>query len=73
MTWDFYRRAKFLRQFKGLDARTKTHVGKALEELANSDNPSDLGTYKPSMRVFAYNVGKYRIIFGIRYSLPRSA
>ena len=68
MTWDFYRQAKFLRQFKRLDERTKRRVGKALEDLANSENPSDLGTYKPGMRVFAYNVGKYRIIFGIRYS-----
>lgn len=68
MTWDFYRRTKFLRQFKGLDETTKSRVGKALEDLANSENPSDLGTYKPGMRVFAYNVGKYRIIFGIRYS-----
>ena len=68
MTWDFYRRPKFLKQFNRLDKRTKTRVSKALEELANSENPSDLGTYKPSMRVFAYNVGKYRIIFGMRYS-----
>jgi len=68
MTWDFYRRPKFLRQFERLDDRTKTRVSTALEELANSENPRSLGTYKPSMRVFAYDVGKYRIIFGIRYS-----
>ena len=68
MSWDFYRRTKFLRQFKRLDKGTKTRVAKALEELANSENPSRLGTYKPSMGVFAYNVGKYRIIFSIRHS-----
>jgi len=37
-------------------------------ELSHSENPSDSGVYKPGMRVFAYGVGKYRIIFGIRYS-----
>ena len=68
MTWDFYRRTKFLRQFRILDKRTKARANKALEELANSKNPSDLGAYKPNMRVFAYDVGKYRIIFSIMYS-----
>ena len=68
MTWDFYRRSQFLKQFKRLDLQTRKRVNNALEELANSENPSDLGIYKPDMRIFAYNVGKYRILFSIRYS-----
>ncbi len=66
--WDFYRKSKFLKQFKKLDLQTKKRINVALEELVNSENPSDLGVYKPDMRVFAYNVGKYRILFSIRYS-----
>ena len=66
MTWDFYNRVTFLRQFKRLDKRTKIRVSKALEEMANSEDPSRLGTYKQSMCVFAYNVGKYRIVFDAR-------
>ena len=68
MTWDFYRKSQFLKQFKKLDSQTKKRVNSALEELANSENPTSLGIYKPDMRVFAYNVGKYRIIFSVRYS-----
>ena len=68
MTWNFYRKAKFLKQFKRLDLQTKKRINKALEELANSKNPTDLGIYKSGMRVFAYNVGKYRIIFSVKYS-----
>lgn len=65
--WDFYRESKFLKQFKTLDLQTRKRVNKALDKLANSENPSDLGVYKPGMRVFAYPVGKYRILFSIRY------
>ena len=43
-------------------------VNNALEDLARSKNPTDLGTYKPNMQVFAYDMGKYRIIFSVRYS-----
>ncbi len=53
--WDFYRKSKFLKQFKRLDLQTKKRINKALDELSNSENPSDLGVYKPGMRVFAYN------------------
>ena len=42
--------------------------GKVSQELENSENPANLGVYKPDMRVFAYNVGKYRILYNIRYS-----
>ncbi len=68
MMWNFYRRSEFLKQFRRLDLQTKKRINSALEELANSENPSDLGVYKPGMRVFAYKIGKYRMIFSIRYS-----
>lgn len=66
--WTFYRSTIFLKQYKKLDSQTKNRINTALTELANSENPSDLGVYKPSMRVFGYNIGKYRIIFSILYN-----
>jgi|APSaa5957512535_1039671.scaffolds.fasta_scaffold89219_4 mRNA-degrading endonuclease RelE of RelBE toxin-antitoxin system len=66
--WDFYRRTQFLKQFKNLDSETKKRVIRALTVLSYSENPSDFGVYKQNMRVFAYNVGKYRILYSIRYA-----
>ena len=68
MTWDFARRPTFQKQFQNLDNHIQMRVNNALENLARSKNPTDLGTYKPNMQVFAYNIGKYRIIFSVRYS-----
>ena len=43
-------------------------VDLALAEIAASDNPSNLGTYKQDMRVFSYEIGrKYRIIYSVLY------
>lgn len=61
-------KSKFLKRFKGLDLQTKKCANTALNALANSENPSDLGIYKSDMRVFAYDIGKYRMLFSIRYS-----
>lgn len=41
---------------------------KAITHIASSDNPAELGSYKQSMRVFSYEIGrKYRIIYSVRY------
>ena len=68
MVWTFNRRPGFLRQFRRLDGAVQERINGALRELAGSENPTALGRYKPGMRVFAYNVGKYRIIFGVKPS-----
>lgn len=69
MTWDLlWRKNPFLRQFKRLDKQTKRRVRKALEELAQSQDPANVGEYKQSMRAWAYNVGRQcRVLYGIEY------
>jgi|SaaInlStandDraft_3_1057020.scaffolds.fasta_scaffold375267_1 mRNA-degrading endonuclease RelE of RelBE toxin-antitoxin system len=66
--WETKEETKFKKQYKRLDSQIKQRVSQAIQELVKSENPSDLGVYKPDMRVFAYNVGKYRILYNIRYS-----
>ena len=58
---------KIHQQFKSLDPQLKQRILKSLSELSISDNPADQGVYKIGMKVFAYNVGKYRIIYTVDY------
>jgi mRNA-degrading endonuclease RelE of RelBE toxin-antitoxin system len=44
-------------------------VDKGLADLATSENPAQIGDYKPSMRIFSYRIGtSHRIIYSIRYN-----
>lgn len=66
--WNFERRSKFIKQYKQLDTETKKKIDGALYDLATSENPAQVGVYKPSMRIFAYEVGKtHRIIYSVRH------
>ena len=67
MTWNLSYGQKFNKQFKNLDPQIKQRILKSLSELIGSDNPAELGTYKADMKVFACNVGKYRIIYAVDY------
>ncbi len=66
--WETKEETRFKKQYKHLDLRIKQRINQAITELAKSENPSELGVYKPDMRVFAYNVGKYRILYNVKYS-----
>ncbi len=68
MTWHVSRRPRFNKQFKNLDSEIKQRIIQSVSELSISDNPAELGVYKADMKVFAYNVGKYRIIYVVDYS-----
>ncbi len=66
--WSFEYNNKFKRQYKNLDSKLKKKVDYALNELANSENPFELGILKKSnfATVYAYEIGKkYRILYGV--------
>ena len=66
--WVFERKSRFKKQFKKLDPALQKKVEVALRELIISENPSRLGEYKKSMRVFAYNLDKSnRLLFDIDF------
>lgn len=66
--WIFERKSRFKKQFKKLDPTLQKKVEVALRELIISENPSRLGEYKKSMRVFAYNLDKSnRLLFDIDF------
>ena len=66
--WRLRWASRFKKQYKNLDSNTQQDVDEAVREIATSVNPAILGRYKPSMRVFAYEIGrKYRVIYSIQY------
>ena len=66
--WRLRWAGRFKKQYKNLDPNTQQDVDEAVREIASSANPASLGTYKPNMRVFAYEIGrKYRVIYSIQY------
>ena len=66
--WRLRWAGRFKKQYKNLDPNAQQDVDEAVREIASSVNPASLGTYKSSMRVFAYEIGrKYRVICSIQY------
>jgi len=66
--WEFDRKGKFKKQYKLLGALRQERVKKALLQLADSEKPESLGVYKPSMKVYAYELGHDdRIIYKVNY------
>ena len=66
--WEFDRKGKFKKQYKSLGSVRQDKVRKALLQLADSERPELLGVYKPSMEVYAYELGhEDRIIFKVDY------
>ena len=66
--WNFERDPKYIRQYKGLNPQ-QNKVKKALTQLDNSENPRDLGKYKRSLRIYAYDLDKSnRILYDVRFS-----
>lgn len=67
-SWEFDRKSKFKKQYKLLGSVRQERVKKALLQLANSEKPELSGVYKPSMKVYAYELGHDdRMIFKIYY------
>ncbi len=66
--WNLEWTNKFIKQYKKLNSDIQYDVDKAIEDIASSTNPSDLGVYKHDMRIFSYEIGrKHRVIYSIRY------
>jgi len=68
LSWAFDRKNKFKKQYKLLGSVRQGRVDNALLQLAASQRPESLGVYKPSMEVYAYELGHGdRIIFKVSY------
>lgn len=60
---------KFIKQYKLLNSELQKRVDAVLDELVKSENPIKLGYYKPSLKVYAYNLDKSnRIIYSVDFS-----
>lgn len=67
--WILAPNKKFIKQYKSLGSDLQKRIDVALAELVNSENPIKLGNYKPSLRVYAYNLDKSnRIIYSVDFS-----
>jgi mRNA-degrading endonuclease RelE of RelBE toxin-antitoxin system len=66
--WAFEKKNKFKKQFKSLSPALKDKVKSALIDLATSEDPRTLGVFKPSMKIYAYELNKsYRILYSVRF------
>lgn len=67
--WILAPNKKFIKQYKSLSSDLQKRVDSALAELVKSENPIKLGDYKPSLKVYAYNLDKSnRIIYTVDFS-----
>lgn len=67
--WKFQYSKEFIKQYKKLGSKRQQRVKKVLADLedCNSD-PKTKGVFKPSLNVFAYELGQNnRIIYDIDY------
>ncbi len=67
--WILAPNKKFIKQYKLLSSDLQKRVDSTLAELVKSENPTKLGDYKPSLKVYAYNLDKSnRIIYTVDFS-----
>jgi len=67
--WLLAPNTKFIKQYKLLSSQFQERVDSALDELAKSENPTKLGDYKTSLKVYAYDLDKSnRIIYSVDFS-----
>lgn len=67
--WVFDRKLKFKNQYKKLSNEKQDLVKKALREIANSDDPTKFGKFKPSLKVYAYELGRSeRILYDVNFA-----
>ncbi|MDE1727151.1 MAG: hypothetical protein KGH89_07825 [Thaumarchaeota archaeon] len=66
--WILAPNKKFIKQYKSLSSDFQKRVDSVLAELVKSENPTKLGDYKQSLRVYAYNLDKSnRIIYSVDF------
>ncbi len=64
MSWPISIKNLFKKQYKKMSSQRQSRVNNALDELANSQDPTKLGVYKKSMQVYSYELGNHdRIIY----------
>ena len=67
--WAFDRKSKFKKQYKNLSQEKQELAKKALKELASSQDPTQFGKFKASMKVYAYEFGKSeRILYDVNFT-----
>lgn len=67
--WAFDRKSKFKKQYKNLSQEKQKLVKKALKELADSQDPTQFGKFKVSMKVYAYDLGRSeRILYDVNFT-----
>jgi len=67
--WRIEKRPQFAKQFKNLGSVRQQLVDTALRDLALSEDPAKKGEYKPSLRIWAYELNKSdRILYAVDYS-----
>lgn len=67
--WQFERKNKFKHQFKELSSETRERVRNALKQLADAEDPTALGIYKPLLGVYAFELGRAdRILYSVRFN-----
>ncbi len=67
-SWKIKKENTFKKQYKNIGHNRQSIADKAILELAASSNPANLGKYKQSNKVFAYELGKNdRLIYTLDY------
>lgn len=67
--WAFDRKSNFKKQYKNLSQEKQNLVKKALKELAGSQDPTQFGKFKASMKVYAYEFGRSeRILYAVNFT-----
>lgn len=67
--WAFDRKSNFKKQYKNLSQEKQNLVKKALKELDSSQDPTQFGKFKASMKVYAYEFGKSeRILYAVNFT-----
>ena len=65
--WNLVFTKTFNKQYTKLDSEIQNRVDNAIRDLQTSEDPTKLGRPKKGMlkNMFAYNLGKYRIIYDV--------
>lgn len=67
--WILAPNKKFIKQYKSLSSDLQKKVDSVLSELADSKDPTMLGSYKQNLQVYAYNLDKSnRLIYVVCFN-----
>jgi mRNA-degrading endonuclease RelE of RelBE toxin-antitoxin system len=66
--WQIVKKTQFNRQYNNIGKTRQKLTDQAILNLANSENPAELGVFKPHLGTFAYELGRGdRLIYDIDY------